>query len=133
MDSATTALQNGACTYWCISKQMHYCAAEAIFYCPTMNSHRPRSQNTAKEQALIPQKDSRRTCSSTFITGADTRDFRVHVDWRSPFFRVRSVVRVFSAHHFEVWGGRLPRFYSINPHHLIIATLSIPSPPLSRQ
>ncbi len=37
------------------------CAAEAIFYCPTMNSHRPRSQNTAKEQALIPEKDSRRT------------------------------------------------------------------------
>ncbi len=24
MDSATTALQNGACTYRCISKQMHY-------------------------------------------------------------------------------------------------------------
>ncbi len=37
------------------------CAAEAIFYCPTMNSHRPRSQNTAKEQALIPEKESRRT------------------------------------------------------------------------
>ena len=27
----------------------------------TMNSHRPRSQNTAKEQALIPEKESRRT------------------------------------------------------------------------
>ena len=40
---------------------VHYCAAEAIFYCPTMNSHRPRSQNTAKEQALIPEKESRRT------------------------------------------------------------------------
>jgi hypothetical protein len=24
VDSATTAPQNGACTYWCISKQMHY-------------------------------------------------------------------------------------------------------------
>ncbi len=24
MDSVTTALQNGACTYWCIFKQMHY-------------------------------------------------------------------------------------------------------------
>jgi hypothetical protein len=23
VDSAKTALQNGACTYWCISKQMH--------------------------------------------------------------------------------------------------------------
>ena len=36
------------------------CAAKAIFYCPSMNSHRPRSQNTAKEQALIPEKDSKR-------------------------------------------------------------------------
>jgi hypothetical protein len=25
-----------------------------------MNSHHPRSQNTAKEQALIPEKDSKR-------------------------------------------------------------------------
>jgi hypothetical protein len=24
VDSSTTALQNGACTYQCISKQMHY-------------------------------------------------------------------------------------------------------------
>jgi hypothetical protein len=24
VDSATAALQNGACTHWCISKQMHY-------------------------------------------------------------------------------------------------------------
>ncbi len=31
------------------------CAAKAIFYCPTVNSHRPRSQNTAKEQALIAE------------------------------------------------------------------------------
>ncbi len=38
-----------------------YCAAEAIFYCPTMNSHRPKSQVTSKEQALIPEKESRRT------------------------------------------------------------------------
>ncbi len=36
------------------------CAAKAIFYCPTMNSNRPRSKNTAKEQALIPEKDSKR-------------------------------------------------------------------------
>jgi hypothetical protein len=36
------------------------CAAKAIFYCPTMKSHRPRSQNTAKEQALIPEKESKR-------------------------------------------------------------------------
>jgi hypothetical protein len=37
------------------------CAAEAIFYCPTMNSHRPKSQVTSKEQALIPEKEIRRT------------------------------------------------------------------------
>ncbi len=42
------------------SIKTHHCAAMAIFYCPTMNSHRPRSQNTAKEQALIPEKDSKR-------------------------------------------------------------------------
>jgi hypothetical protein len=36
------------------------CAAKAIFYCPSMNSHRPRSQNTTKERALIPEKDSKR-------------------------------------------------------------------------
>ncbi len=37
-----------------------WCAAEeAIFYCPTMNSHRPKSQNTSKEQALIPEKEIR--------------------------------------------------------------------------
>ncbi len=34
------------------------CAAKAIFYCPSMNSHRPRSQNTAKERTLNPEKDS---------------------------------------------------------------------------
>ena len=39
---------------------VYTCAAKAIFYCPSMNSHRPRSQNTAKEQALIPEKDSKR-------------------------------------------------------------------------
>jgi hypothetical protein len=36
-------------------------AAEAIFYCPTMNSHHPKSQVTSKEQALIPEKEIRRT------------------------------------------------------------------------
>ncbi len=37
------------------------CATEAIFYCPTINSHRPKSQVTSKEQALNPEKESRRT------------------------------------------------------------------------
>jgi hypothetical protein len=40
---------------------MPNCAAEAIFYCPTMNSHRPKSQVTSKEQALNPEKELRRT------------------------------------------------------------------------
>ncbi len=39
---------------------IHYCAAKAIFYYPTMNSHRPKSQVTSKEQALIPEKEIRR-------------------------------------------------------------------------
>jgi hypothetical protein len=34
------------------------CAAKAIFYCPSI-SRRPRSQNTAKERAFIPEKDSK--------------------------------------------------------------------------
>ncbi len=41
-------------------KIMNNCAAKAIFYCPSMNSHRPRSQNTAKERTLIPEKYSTR-------------------------------------------------------------------------
>jgi hypothetical protein len=36
------------------------CAAKAICYCPSINSHHPRSQNTAKERALISEKDSTR-------------------------------------------------------------------------
>jgi hypothetical protein len=40
--------------------QHNPCAAKAIFYCPSMNSHRPRSQNTAKERTLNPEKDSTR-------------------------------------------------------------------------
>ena len=35
-----------------------FCAAKAIFYCPSMNSHRPRSQNISKESTLNPEKDS---------------------------------------------------------------------------
>jgi hypothetical protein len=37
-----------------------FCAVKAIFYCPSMNSLRPRCQNTAKERTLIPEKDSTR-------------------------------------------------------------------------
>ncbi len=32
-----------------------------FFYCSTMNSHRPKSQVTSKEQALNPEKELRRT------------------------------------------------------------------------
>ena len=35
------------------------CAAKAFYYCPSMISHRPRSQNILKEQALNPEKDSK--------------------------------------------------------------------------
>jgi hypothetical protein len=34
------------------------CAAKAIFYCPSMNSHHPRFQNIPKESTLNPEKDS---------------------------------------------------------------------------
>ena len=44
----------------CSILHQNFCAAKAIFYCPSMNSHRPRSQNTAKERTFIPEKDSTR-------------------------------------------------------------------------
>ena len=34
-------------------------AAKAFYYCPSMISHRPRSQNISKEPELNPEKDSR--------------------------------------------------------------------------
>jgi len=37
----------------------HRCAAKAFYYCPSIISHRPRSQNISKEWALNPEKDSR--------------------------------------------------------------------------
>ncbi len=50
-------------TFFCLKgmyEEICSCAAKTIFYCPSMNSHRPRFQNTAKERALIPEKDSKR-------------------------------------------------------------------------
>ncbi len=38
---------------------LRICAAKAFCYCPSMISHRPRSQNILKERALNPEKDSR--------------------------------------------------------------------------
>jgi hypothetical protein len=34
------------------------CAAKAFYYCPSMISHRPRSQNISKESTLNLEKDS---------------------------------------------------------------------------
>jgi hypothetical protein len=45
-----------------------YCAAKAIFYCPSMNSHHPRSQNTAKERTLNPEKDSTRKRPTSHVS-----------------------------------------------------------------
>ncbi len=41
------------------NSQKRNCAAKAFCYCPAIISHRPRSQNILKEQALNPEKDSR--------------------------------------------------------------------------
>ncbi len=38
---------------------VYNCAAKAFCYCPSIISHRPRSQNISKERALKPEKDSR--------------------------------------------------------------------------
>jgi hypothetical protein len=43
---------------WMEDVEKRGCASKAIFYCPSMNSHRPRSQNTTKERTLNPEKDS---------------------------------------------------------------------------
>ncbi len=61
------------------------CAAKAIFYCPTMNSHRPRSQNTAKEQALIPEKDSKRTWSRCHVSlEKSSKNYKPLEKWAKP-------------------------------------------------
>jgi hypothetical protein len=48
----------GCWTDWSHAFTFRTCAAKAIFYCPSMNSHRPRSQNISKESTLNPEKDS---------------------------------------------------------------------------
>ncbi len=47
--------------YWNIGHIIHVCAAEAIFWCPTMNSHRLKSSVTSKEPAFHNETESRRT------------------------------------------------------------------------
>jgi hypothetical protein len=44
------------------------CAAKAIFYCPSKNSHRPRSQNISKRRTLNPEKDSTRKRSRSHVS-----------------------------------------------------------------
>ncbi len=39
-----------------------------FFYCPKMNSNRPKSQVTSKEQALIPEKELRRTWPRCYVS-----------------------------------------------------------------
>ncbi len=74
------------CTYaipraWTV----YSCAAKAIFYCPTMNSHRPRSQNTAKEQALIPEKDSKRIWSRCHVSlEKSSKNYKPLEKWAKP-------------------------------------------------
>ncbi len=61
------------------------CAAEAIFYCPTMNSHRPKSQVTSKEQALIPEKESRRTWPRCHVSlEKSSRNHKPLEKWAKP-------------------------------------------------
>ncbi len=61
---------------------MHKCAAKVIFCCPSMNSHRPRSQNTAKEQALIPEKDSERKCHGSLEKSS--KNYKPLEKWAKP-------------------------------------------------
>ena len=61
------------------------CAAKAIFYCPSMNSHRPRSQNTAKEQALIPEKDSTRKRPRSHVSlEKSSKNYKPLENWAKP-------------------------------------------------
>ncbi len=61
------------------------CAAKAIFYCPSMNSHRPKSQNTAKEQALIPEKDSKRKRPRCHVSLEESsKNYKPLENWAKP-------------------------------------------------
>ncbi len=61
------------------------CAAKAIFYCPSMNSHRPRSQNTAKERTLIPEKDSTRKRPRSHVSlEKSSKNYKPLKKWAKP-------------------------------------------------
>jgi hypothetical protein len=55
IDGSIHILTKNCCEVFMI----YHCAAKAFYYCPSMISHRPRSQNILKELALNPEKDSR--------------------------------------------------------------------------
>ncbi len=57
LERETKKCKNYECMY---RKYLQYlCAAKAFCSCPVIISHRPRSKNILKEQALNPEKDSR--------------------------------------------------------------------------
>ncbi len=69
----------------CAHSSIPSCAAKAIFYCPSMNSHRPRSQNTAKEQALIPEKDSKRKRPRCHLSlEKSSKNYKPLLKWAKP-------------------------------------------------
>ncbi len=64
---------------------VHICAAKAIFYCPSMNSHRPRSQNTAKEWALIPEKETTRKRPRSHVSlEKSSKNYKPLEKWAKP-------------------------------------------------
>jgi hypothetical protein len=70
-------------TVYCIFIQN--CAAKAIFYCPSMNSHRPRSQNTSKERTLNPEKDSTRKRPRSHVSlEKSSKNYKPLENWAKP-------------------------------------------------
>ncbi len=56
-----------------------------FFYCPTMNSHRPKSQVTSKEQALIPEKELRRTWPRCHVSlEKSSKNYKPLEKWAKP-------------------------------------------------
>ncbi len=82
------AIKFAAWLFWKVFNYMitlHVCAVKAIFFCPSMNSHRPRSQNTAKEQALIPEKDSKRKRPRCHVSlEKSSRNYKPLEKWAKP-------------------------------------------------
>jgi len=61
------------------------CAAKALFYCPSMNSHRPRSQNTSKGRTLNPEKDSSRKRPRLHVSlEKSSKNYKPLENWAKP-------------------------------------------------